>query len=138
MPSPPSPENLDAFVLARGLPASPGLATGKLSLNTEDALKRTKSGEEIILVKKQTFAEDVPAMMASKGIVCLLGGLTCHAAIVARDLKKPCIVGCSTMHLFEEYLEVEIEGQTIRVCCGEEISVDGSSGEIFASHSLLG
>jgi pyruvate, orthophosphate dikinase len=130
MPSTPSCSEKDLFIIARGLPASTGAVTGQVAFSADEALARSQSGEDVILVRPQTLAEDVPAMMASKGVVCLLGGLTCHGAIVARDLKKPCIVGCSGLRLLEDHLEAEVEGKTIQLFTGDIIRVDGALGEI--------
>ena len=120
----------DVQLVARGLPASPGQVSGKIALTAEDALHRAESGEDIILVRKQTLASDVPAMMAAKGIISILGGLTCHAAIVARDLRKPCIVGCSNLRIREEGIEAGNVGNEVQLTADDRIQLDANSGEI--------
>jgi len=130
MPSTAPLELTDPVVIARGLPASKGAATGKLVFSAEDALSSAGEGQQIILMKKQTLPSDVSAMMTAAGIVTQLGGLTCHAAIVARDLHKPCAVGCASLRLTEDRLLAEVEGQWVEVLSGELIALDGNTGEI--------
>lgn len=116
--------------IARGLPASPGIVIGAIALTAEDAIQRAESGEEVILVRRQTLASDVPAMMAAKGVISLLGGLTCHAAIVARDLRKPCLVGCSNLRLLEDRMEAGSVGKEVQLGPNDRIQLDANSGEI--------
>lgn len=132
MPSLPPHESTEALVIVRGLPASPGIATGELVFLNDEALALSKEGRPFIFIKKQTLLEDVPAMMVAAGIVTQLGGLTCHAAIVARDLHKPCLVGCAGLRLEEDRLISEVGGKTVTLARGEGVVLDGSAGELRA------
>jgi len=121
--------NAQRNVIARGLPASPGAAVGIAVLNAERAELRTKAGEKVVLVRIETSPEDIGGMYASEGILTARGGMTSHAAVVARGIGKSCVSGCSA-------LEIDYDAKTIRVGDhlireGDPISMDGSTGEVM-------
>jgi len=116
-------------VIAVGLPASPGAATGKVVFSAEDAEKLAEKKEKVILVRKETSPEDIGGMHVSKGILTTRGGMTSHAAVVARGMGKCCVAGCGALH-------VDYKNQTFRVNSkvvkkGDYISIDGSTGEVM-------
>ena len=121
--------------LARGLPACAGAATGMIMLDPERALRLSADGHDVILVRRDTASEDVHAVRASAGLLAAAGGMTSHAAVVARGLAKPCVVGCSAVHIDEsnDRIVVKPRGATehteLRV--GEVITLDGSTGRVF-------
>ena len=116
-------------VLARGLPASPGAATGNVVLFADEAEARAKAGEKVILVRAETSPEDIHGMHAAEGILTGRGGLTSHAAVVARGMGKCCVAGCGALRIDAEKGEIQFEGQSMKV--GEPISIDGSTGEVM-------
>jgi pyruvate, orthophosphate dikinase len=116
-------------LLAKGLPASPGAASGTVVFNSDEAESRAANGEAVILVRIETSPEDIHGMHAARGIVTTRGGMTSHAAVVARGMGRPCVAGAGGM-------TVDYNAQTIRtggvtVQAGETITIDGSTGEIF-------
>ncbi|MFM8252481.1 MAG: pyruvate, phosphate dikinase [Planctomycetota bacterium] len=118
-----------AKVLTRGLPASPGAAVGKLAFTAAEAVERAKKGEKIILVRKETNPEDVEGMHTAAGILTSTGGMTSHAAVVARGWGRCCVVGAG---------EIQIDASTRKIKIGDEtfgpndlISIDGSTGEVM-------
>jgi len=117
-------------MLARGQGASPGTATGKIVFVAAEAVKLAEQGENVILVRVETEAEDTPGLRAAVGIVTTRGGLTSDAAIIARSLGKPCIAGCSTMSVSytEEKLVVR-GGPTLAK--HHVITIDGSRGIVY-------
>ena len=115
--------------LAKGLPASPGGAIGKIVFSNEKAVEWGKQGIPTILVRPETSPEDINGMVSSQGILTSRGGMTSHAAVVARSMGKPCIVGCETLSINEEAKELKIKGKTLAE--GEEITIDGSTGKIL-------
>jgi pyruvate,orthophosphate dikinase len=122
---PKAPRNL----LARGLPASPGAATGRIVFTAEDAEDWVKRGEKVILVRRETSPEDIGGMHVSEGILTTRGGMTSHAAVVARGMGTPCICGAGEIH-------VDAGAKTMRVrdkilLEGDVITLDGSTGEVF-------
>jgi len=119
----------DFKVLAKGLPASPGAVSGKVVFNADDAVQQAEAGEKVILVRTETSPEDIAGMNAACGILTARGGMTSHAAVVARGMGKCCVAGC------EELVVSEIEkkfrvGQTI-VAQGDIVTLDGSTGEVY-------
>ncbi len=118
-----------ADVLARGLPASPGAAVGKLVFNAENARARSETGEKVILVRKETSPEDVDGMNAAAGILTSTGGMTSHAAVVARGWGKCCVAGASAIQIDEKAKKVRVEGRTLGV--NDTISLDGTTGEVM-------
>jgi pyruvate,orthophosphate dikinase len=119
-----------ADVLARGLPASPGAAVGKLAFTAEDARRRTDEGESVILVRKETSPEDVDGMNAAQGILTSTGGMTSHAAVVARGWGKCCVAGAGEIDIQAKSRKIKVGGRTF----GEKdiISIDGTTGEVMA------
>jgi pyruvate,orthophosphate dikinase len=119
----------EKVVIARGLPASPGAASGKIVFTADDAVRFAAAGEDVILVRDETSPEDIHGMHAAKAIVTARGGMTSHAAVVARGMGRPCVSGAGEMSIYTERGEFVSRGQTFRH--GEVITLDGSSGEIM-------
>ncbi|WP_081716460.1 pyruvate, phosphate dikinase [Asticcacaulis sp. AC460] len=119
----------DKTVIAKGLPASPGAASGKIVFTAEDAVRYAAAGEDVILVRDETSPEDIKGMYAAKAIVTARGGMTSHAAVVARGMGRPCVSGAGEMQIYAERGEFASRGQTYRH--GEIITLDGSTGEIM-------
>jgi pyruvate,orthophosphate dikinase len=117
-------------VIATGLPASPGAATGKLVFDAGEAERLGASGEAVILVREETSPEDIHGMHAARGIVTARGGMTSHAAVVARGMGRPCVCGASELHIDARSRELHARGRTFKA--GEVITVDGSKGEVMA------
>ncbi len=119
-------------IVAKGLNAGPGAASGVVAL-TADAATRMASAaggkQKVILVRAETSAEDIVGMEASIGILTARGGMTSHAAVVARGMGKPCVVGCGALHIDEEKGLISVGDRTIKE--GDAISVDGSTGEVI-------
>lgn len=118
-----------AELLVKGLPASPGAATGKLYFSAEDIKKHAEAGEAVILVRKETSPEDIDGMNKAKGIVTAHGGMTSHAAVVARGMGKCCVAGCEQMDVNESEKYFEVRGKKIKE--GDCISVDGTTGTVY-------
>jgi pyruvate, orthophosphate dikinase len=118
--------------IATGLPASPGASVGMAAFSSEDAVELSAKGP-VILVRKETTPDDIHGMDVSKGILTAVGGLTSHAAVVARGMGRPCVVGASTISVNEVKKEatINIDGQKLTVKEGEWISLDGSLGEVY-------
>jgi pyruvate,orthophosphate dikinase len=116
-------------VLAKGLNAGPGAATGKIVFHAADAEKAAKKGEKVILVRRETSPDDVGGMHASAGILTATGGMTSHAAVVARQLGKCCIAGCGTLDIDEKARTIKVAGKTLKE--GDYISLDGFTGEVI-------
>ncbi len=119
-----------AGVLAKGLNASPGAATGLAVFDADTAEEWGKSGKSVILIRPETNPDDVHGMLVAKGILTQRGGATSHAAVVARGLGKPCVAGTEGIRVDAEKKLFVADGKTIKQ--GEYISIDGSSGEVFA------
>jgi pyruvate,orthophosphate dikinase len=119
-----------AKLLTKGLPASPGAAVGKIVFNAEDAHHAAEKGEKVILVRIETSPEDIEGMNASQGILTARGGMTSHAAVVARGMGKSCVAGCSELNINESQKTLEIHGEMFRE--GSIITLDGSTGEVFS------
>src|SRR5215218_4807802 len=116
-------------LLAHGLPAGPGAASGKIALTADKAATMAASGP-VLLVRAETSPEDIVGMHASAGILTSRGGMTSHAAVVARGLGKPCIVGAGDLDVQEEEGVVRVGDRTFRE--GDELSIDGTAGEVIA------
>jgi pyruvate,orthophosphate dikinase len=116
-------------VIAKGLPASPGAATGKVVFNADDAEEWKNRGEKVILVRIETSPEDLKGMSASQGILTQRGGQTSHAAVVARGMGKCCVSGCGELDIDYSAKTLKVKGMVIRQ--GEYISLDGSTGEVM-------
>ena len=119
-----------AEVLARGLPASPGAAVGKPAFTAEECVKRTAAGEKCILVRKETSPEDVEGMHSAAGILTSTGGMTSHAAVVARGWGKCCVAGAGDVHIDAAAGTFTVKGKTFGR--NDTISIDGSTGELIA------
>jgi pyruvate,orthophosphate dikinase len=117
-------------VLARGLPASPGGAVGAVVFSADAAEARAKAGEKVVLVRGETSPDDIHGMHAAEGVLTTRGGMTSHAAVVARGMGKPCVVGCGDARVDDARRSMTIGGREIRE--GEAISLDGASGEVLA------
>jgi pyruvate, orthophosphate dikinase len=117
-------------LLATGLPASPGAASGPIALDTASAQAQADSGPAPILVRLETSPDDMEGMLASSAIVTARGGTTSHAAVVAREIGKPCVVGCAGVDVDPEAGMLVVGGRPLSA--GEELSVDGTTGEVFA------
>lgn len=116
-------------VIAKGLPASPGAATGKVVFNPDDAEEWADREEDVILVRIETSPEDIGGMKSAKGILTARGGMTSHAAVVARGMGKCCVSGCGALNINYEKRVMTVDGMTISE--GDWISLDGSLGEII-------
>ena len=118
-------------VIGEGLPASPGAAAGKVVFNAEEAKKLGVGGqgEKVILVRLETTPEDIEGMVASQGVLTVRGGMTSHAAVVARGMGTCCVSGCSDIKYNEEKQEFELGGKIYHA--GDEISLDGTNGVIY-------
>ncbi len=116
-------------VLARGLAASPGAARGAVVFDADVAAERGRAGEKVILVRTETNPNDVHGMLVAQGILTGRGGMTSHAAIVARGIGRPAVVGAESLRIDEETRQFTGEGQTVRE--GEVITIDGNTGEVI-------
>ena len=122
--------NAEKVILARGLPASPGAACGKIVLNADRAEELAASGEAVILVRLETSPEDIHGMHAAAGILTARGGMTSHAAVVARGMGRACVSGASDVRFDEVSGKVFIADQVLVE--GDVITIDGTSGEVYA------
>lgn len=124
-------------VAAKGLPAGPGAANGQVVFSADDAVKWVEKKLDVILVRKETSPEDVSGMWAAKAILTSTGGMTSHAAVVARGWGKCCVVGCGELEIDYDRKEIIIEKtigkakEKIRIKEGDPISIDGSTGEVI-------
>ena len=115
--------------VAVGLPASPGAAVGKVVFSAKKAHDEAQEGEKVILVRVETSPEDIEGMHAAEGILTARGGMTSHAAVVARGMGKCCVAGCSELRISEREKVFEIDGKVVRE--NDVITLDGSTGEVF-------
>ena len=118
-----------ATPIGKGLGASPGAACGKVVFSAEDAKEWKARGEKVVLVRLETSPEDIEGMKASQGILTVRGGMTSHAAVVARGMGKCCVSGCGEIKMDEENKKFELAGKTYHE--GDYISIDGSTGKIY-------
>ena len=116
-------------VIAVGLPASPGAATGKVVFSAEDAEKLSEKREKVILVRKETSPEDIGGMHVSQGILTTRGGMTSHAAVVARGMGKCCVAGCGSVIVDYKSQTFKVDSKVVKR--GDYISIDGSTGEVM-------
>ncbi|SHI06668.1 pyruvate phosphate dikinase [Sporobacter termitidis DSM 10068] len=137
------PKNLDALLhpqfdadalkkaepIGTGLAASPGAASGKAVFTAEDAKEWVQKGEKVVLVRLETSPEDIEGMAAAQGILTVRGGMTSHAAVVARGMGTCCVAGCGAIKMDEENKRFELGGKTYKE--GDWISLDGSTGNIY-------
>lgn len=119
----------EAHLLAKGLPASPGAASGKIYFQASDVTEAVASGEKVILVRQETSPEDLAGMVAAEGILTARGGMTSHAAVVARGMGKCCVSGCQEIEVDEEHGTMTINSLIFKE--GDFISLDGGKGEVF-------
>ena len=122
-------------VVASGLPASPGAAVGKLVFDAGEAERLGTAGESVILVREETSPEDIHGMHAARGIVTARGGMTSHAAVVARGMGRPCVCGASEMQIDHAARELRTRGRTFKA--GDVVTVDGSKGEVLAGAARM-
>ncbi|MEJ2636799.1 MAG: pyruvate, phosphate dikinase [Calditrichia bacterium] len=116
-------------LLAKGLNAGPGAASGKVVFNAPDAVEWRKRGEKVILVRIETSPEDIKGMDAAEGILTARGGMTSHAALVARQMGKVCVAGAGSLEINYRQHQFEVSGRTIKE--GDWISIDGTTGEVI-------
>ena len=117
-------------ILGRGLPASPGAASGQIVLDADTAEKRAEMGEAVILVRVETSPEDIHGMHAAKGILTARGGMTSHAAVVARGMGRPCVSGASGLSIDMKTRTLKMGGRELKE--GDILTLDGASGDIMA------
>lgn len=116
--------------LGKGLGASPGAACGEVVFNAEDAQRAAAGGRKVILVRLSTSPEDITGMKAAQGILTVRGGMTSHAAVVARGMGKCCVSGCGDIFMDEAHKKFTLDGRIFHE--GDEISIDGTTGNIYA------
>ena len=121
--------NAERVVVAKGLPASPGAAVGLAVFSADDAEARAKAGEKVILVRDETSPEDIHGMHAAEGVLTARGGMTSHAAVVARGMGKCCVAGCSALRLVPAEGTARLGEATLRE--GDALTIDGSTGEVM-------
>ena len=119
----------EAKPIGQALPASPGAAAGKVYFTAEEAKQHHEEGERVVLVRLETSPEDIEGMHAAEGILTVRGGMTSHAAVVARGMGTACISGCGDIKIDEEAKQFVLAGQVIKE--GDYISLDGSTGKIY-------
>jgi pyruvate,orthophosphate dikinase len=122
-------------VIARGLPASPGAASGKVVFNADEAEALAGAGESVILVRIETSPEDIHGMHAAKGILTSRGGMTSHAAVVARGMGRPCVSGAGDLRI--DYAAKQFSVGLVTLRAGDVITIDGSTGEVMAGEVPL-
>jgi pyruvate,orthophosphate dikinase len=122
-------------VLCKGLGASPGAATGKVVLTAQEAAERGGAGEAVILVRKETDPDDVEGMMRAKGVLTALGGMTSHAAVVARGMGKPAVTGCSALNIDSDAGAFSVDGRVFEA--GDVVTIEGTSGRVIAGEVPL-
>lgn len=121
--------NAKVEVIAKGLPASPGAAYGKVVFTADEAEELGKEGEKVILVRTETTPDDIHGMVEAQGVLTSRGGMTSHAAVVARGMGKPCVAGCSALNINTKKEIISVENAEIKM--GEFITIDGGTGEVF-------
>jgi pyruvate,orthophosphate dikinase len=115
--------------IARGLPASPGAASGRMVFTADEAVARAENGEVVLLVRDETTPDDIHGMHRAVGILTSRGGMTSHAAVVARGMGKPCVVGCEALQIDPHRRELRVGDTVLRE--GDWLTIDGSTGEVF-------
>ena len=118
-----------AEVIAKGLPASPGAACGKICFTAEEAKERKANGEDVVLVRLETSPEDIEGMIAAKGILTVRGGMTSHAAVVARGMGTCCVAGCGELKVNEKARTLEVKGKIYTDT--DFLSIDGATGNVY-------
>lgn len=122
-------------VLAKGLPASPGAAVGKVVFSADRAEELGKRGEKVILVRPETTPDDIHGMVMAQGILTSRGGMTSHAAVVARGMGTPCICGCEALRIDVDAKEFTVDGVTVKE--GDMITIDGGTGRVMLGEAKL-
>jgi pyruvate,orthophosphate dikinase len=122
-------------LLTTGLPASPGAACGTVVFDADQAERLGRAGQAVILVRRETSPEDFHGMVTAKAILTARGGMTSHAAVVARGMGKPCVAGAQALQVDEKSSRVSVNGRSIQE--GDWITVDGSTGKVFAGQAAL-
>src|SRR6185295_1768139 len=125
----------DLKVIAKGLPASPGAATGQAVFDADVAADRGGKGEPVILIRQETNPDDTHGMDAAQGILTARGGMTSHAAVVARGMGKSCVAGCEEIKVSESEKQFRINGTTVRE--NDWITLDGSTGRVILGQAPL-
>jgi pyruvate,orthophosphate dikinase len=128
-------ENAEFEVAAQGLNASPGAACGRIVLDADSAEERGKAGEAVILVRWETTPDDIHGLIQAKGVLTAHGGMTSHAAVVARGMGKPCVAGCDGLDIDTGKKTVRIGGQKLRE--GDVITIDGATGRVIVGEVPL-
>ncbi len=118
-----------ATVIATGLPASPGAGCGKIYFSANEAAAAAERGEKVLLIREETSPEDLAGMVAAEGILTARGGMTSHAAVVARGMGKCCVAGCSQIHVDEAAKVMTVDGR--KYVEGDYVSIDGTTGRIY-------
>ncbi|MAY63401.1 MAG: pyruvate, phosphate dikinase [Rhizobiales bacterium] len=119
----------DRHVIGSGLPASPGAATGEIVFTSEDAVEAARAGRKVILVRVETSPEDIHGMHAAEGILTVRGGMTSHAAVVARGMGKPCVSGAGSLRI--DMRNRTLLAMGVKLTAGDVITIDGSSGQVL-------
>ena len=122
-------------VIAKGLPASPGAAVGKVVFSAQDAEEWAEKGEKVILVRNETSPEDIGGMAVAQGILTARGGMTSHAAVVGRGMGKCCVVGCAAININEEEKYFTVSNLTVKE--GDIITLNGTTGEVILGEAPL-
>jgi len=128
-------DDTDNDIIARGAPASPGAAIGACVFSAKEAVERAAAGEDVILVRPMTVADDVGGMAAAQGVLTARGGMTSHAAVVARGMGKPCVTGTSALLIEPDKNQFSVDGKTFHA--GDPISIDGTTGAVYAGEVEL-
>jgi len=119
-------------IIAKGLPASPGAASGEVVFSSEEAEELKKKNKKVILVRHETSPEDIGGMDASEGILTALGGMTSHAAVVARGMGKPCVAGCGSINIDYKNQKFTVAEHTVKK--GDILTIDGATGEVILGY----
>jgi len=115
--------------IAEGLNASPGAAIGKIAFTADEAVERAKDGEKIVLVRAETNPDDIHGLISATGVLTARGGMTSHAAVVARGMGKPCVAGCSALVIDEDAKTLSVKGKSYS--SSDTITIDGTTGDVF-------
>ncbi len=123
--------------LAQGIDASPGAAVGRLAFTSDDAVTMSQKGP-VILIRKETTPDDIHGMDAAKGILTAVGGKSSHAAVVARGMGVPCVVGCGAIHINERAKSavVDVNGKKVTIKEGDWVSIDGTTGAVYLGQAM--
>ena len=122
-------ERARAVAAAKGLPASPGAATGAVVFTADDAVAWSRKGKRVVLVRMETVPDDIHGMSVAQGILTATGGMTSHAAVVGRQMGKPSVVGCGSLEISSKAKRLVVDGKTLGE--GDAISIDGTTGEVI-------